>query len=294
MSAQSNTTSALRRLIEMTMKRLMHCMALLSSVLAVVAAGPAAAQALVGVGDRTVGALEVGDRVTVDGRLYDCYRLRASRHAWISISLYAPQFDGTLEVGRGGSCDFDRATASNDDGASPPHAELVLRPRSGVYSIRVSSYDVGETGDYSLKVESGSAPRTDPPDPFRNAPSLPFEQYDLVRPQALEARYQWDAMCVAANWVTRHERVVGPPVVPGQVEEETAMLNAALAESARLAGHSEEDARDAWGGWTRAAMILGHDRGIRPAPGTIPLQRACVKQLHAASRPQDDSARPTN
>lgn len=275
------------------MEGLMRRAALLSSALAVAAAGPAAAQSSIGVGDRATGALETGDRVSADGRLYDCYRLRAGGGAWLSIRLYAPQFDGTLEVGRGGSCDFDRATASNDDGASPPHAELVMRPRSGVYSIRVSSYDVGETGDYSLQVERGSAPRSDPPDPFRNASSLPFDQHDRVRPQAPEPRYQWDAMCVAANWVTRHERVSGPPVVPGQVEQETAMLNAALAESARLAGHSEEDARNAWGGWTNAAMILGHDRGIRPHPVTIPLQRACVKQLRAAGWLHSDDASST-
>lgn len=275
------------------MKKLMPRAVVLCSALAVVAAGPASAQSSINVGGRVVGVLEAGDRVTVDGRLYDCYRLRVIRNRWLSISLYAQQFDGVIEVGRGGSCDFASPTASDDD-SDAPHARVAVRPGAGVHSIRVSSYDAGETGDYSLQVHPGDAPRSDPPDPFRNAPSLPFEQYDRVRPQALEARYQWDAMCVAANWVTRHERVVGPPVVPGQVEEETAMLNAALAESARLAGHSEDDARDAWGDWTSAAMILGHDRGIRPHPGTIPLQRACVKQLRAASRSQDDGARPTN
>ncbi|HUH23676.1 MAG TPA: hypothetical protein VLZ51_06415, partial [Brevundimonas sp.] len=86
-----------------TLRRPIWCVALLGWGLMTVAAGPAVAQSSIGLGGRASGALEAGDLVTADGRFYDCYRLRANRNAWVSISLNSRRFDGFIELGEGGS-----------------------------------------------------------------------------------------------------------------------------------------------------------------------------------------------
>jgi hypothetical protein len=259
--------------------------AILCSGLFIVSASPAVAQSVIRLGESKIGSLQAGDRVSADGRFQDCYRLRANPGEWVVILLRSNRFDAQLDAGEGRSCDFVDGTVSDDDSAGYPHARLNLRPGRGDYSIRVSSYDVGEVGDYRLNVIAGAAPTADGPNPFRGGMSdlsLPVDPYDWVRPQEAPARYRWDAMCVAVNWVTRHERVAGPAAGPGQVEEETALLAAALEDSARLAGQDGGEPDDAWKGWNWEAMSFSHDGMIVPHPVTLPLQRACVKQLRAS------------
>jgi hypothetical protein len=265
--------------------------AVLCSSLFIATSSPVAAQPAIGLDEWASGALEAGDPVSADGRLHDCYRLRAPPGEWVAITLSSNQFDAWLEAGDGPSCDFIGHPESDDDGAGYPNARLNVRPGVGDYTIRVSSYDIGETGAYHLSVVRGAAPPDGGPNPFREGSadlSLPFHQYDWVRPHELTARYRWDAMCMAANWVARHERVARHVAAPGQVEEETAILSAALADSARLNGQSDGDAEEAWRAWTGAAMMLSHDRMIVPHPLTLSLQRACVKQLRAVDQPRDE------
>lgn len=245
--------------------------------------GPAAAQSL-GLREVVRGSLEAGDRVSPDGRFYDCLQLRLRRSEWVAIQLGSGEVDVRVEAGPGRSCEASGPMVSDDDGAGYPNARLVVRPGRRTHVIRVSSYGAGETGDYHLVVVPSDPPPADRPNPFRSGTaerSLPFDWYDWVRPQEVSARYRWDAMCVAVNWVAIQKRVADPATPPGQQEEETALLAAALSDSARDAGHTEEDAEEGWKAWTAVAMSFSHDRMMVPHPLTLPLQRACVKQLRA-------------
>ena len=258
-------------------------------------AGPVAAQTPVGVRESVNGALEAGDRAGADGRLYDCYRLPADPDRWLAASLMSQDFDAVLGAGQGPSCGVGEAIR-NDDSGTGPHARVHLPPREGDWFIRVSAYDAGETGDYFFRIAPVDGPPEPPaggPNPFRNGTaelSLPFHAQDWVRPRDPAMRYRWDAMCMAVNWVARHERVALPIAPREQVERETARLAAALADSARLAGHTEAETEATWRPWIGAAMSLTHDAGMAPHPLTAPLQRACVKQLAAADQAEGSSA----
>ena len=240
-------------------------------------AGPVGAQTPVGLRESVNAALEAGDPAGADGRLYDCYRLPADPDRWLAASLMSQDFDAVLGAGQGPSCGVGE-TIRNDDSGGGPHARVHLPPREGDWFIRVSAYGAGGSGG---------------PNPFRNGTaglSLPFHPEDWVRPRDPALRYRWDAMCMAVNWVARHERVALPSAPREQVERETARLAAALADSARLAGHAEAEAEATWRPWIGAAMSLTHDAGMAPHPLTAPLQRACVKQLAAEDQAEGSSA----
>lgn len=261
-------------------------------------AGPVAAQTPVGVRESVNGALEAGDPAGADDRLHDCYRLPGDPDRWLAATLMSQDFDAVLGAGPGPSCGVGEV-AANDDHGGGSNARVYLPPREGDWLIRVSTYDAGETGAYFFRIAPVDGPPEPPaggPNPFRNGTaelSLPFHAQDWVRPRDPAMRYRWDAMCMAVNWVARHERVALPMAPREQVEHETARLAAALADSARLAGHSEAEAEATWRPWIGAAMSLTHDAGMTPHPLTAPLQRACVKQL-AAEHQAEGSSAPAN
>ncbi|HEU0298661.1 MAG TPA: PPC domain-containing protein, partial [Longimicrobium sp.] len=113
------------------------------------------------------GTLARGDE-KVGSSYTDTYTYRGRAGETITVSLSSEEFDTYIEMGQvdGGECtDMD----SNDDGGEGTNSLLTIRlPDDGPYHIHVRSSGPGETGAYTLRVESGSAAPTltVPPSPI--------------------------------------------------------------------------------------------------------------------------------
>lgn len=106
-------------------------------------------------GDRHVGQLTSGDPVIEDGSHYHLFRLDATARERFVITLRSSDFDAYLSIGWADRGDFV-GLASDDDGAGGTDARLEwTAPGTGTYLLRVNSLGAGETGAYTLLVESG-------------------------------------------------------------------------------------------------------------------------------------------
>src|SRR5690606_3990717 len=95
-----------------------------------------------------------------DGSYYDGYRYEGRAGERILITLTSSDFDAYLRWGRGSGADFQSITY-DDDGAGGLDARLeVTIPETGVYEIQANSYSEGETGRYTLTVETVDAAAT--------------------------------------------------------------------------------------------------------------------------------------
>jgi hypothetical protein len=100
--------------------------------------------------ERTLqGALEAGDRRRPRGEFFDEYSVQAEVGQTVIVDLRSPEFDTFLIVeGPEG------VEAENDDWGDDTmhsHVELVAR-KTGVFSIRVSTFMADETGGYTLQI----------------------------------------------------------------------------------------------------------------------------------------------
>lgn len=100
-------------------------------------------------GDLARGDEKVGSSYT------DTYTYRGRAGETITVSLSSDEFDTYLEMGQvdGGECtDMD----ANDDGGEGTNSLLTVRlPDDGAYHVHVRSSGPGETGAYTLLVQSG-------------------------------------------------------------------------------------------------------------------------------------------
>jgi hypothetical protein len=125
----------------------------LLTVLALLAASPAAAQETIRPGQRVTGELSAADPVLADGSHYDVWRFAALPGHRYVVTLRSAAFDAFLAVGRsvGPACD---ACATDDDGAGGTDAFVEYTgARGGTYEIRANSYDEHATGPYELLLE---------------------------------------------------------------------------------------------------------------------------------------------
>ena len=97
------------------------------------------------------GTLVAGDFQFTDGEYYDVYHLEGAAGN-VTVSLASPDFDTYLMVGT-----ETGATAEDDDSGAGLNSMLAF-PAQGntTYIVVVTSFDAGETGQYTLTVDSGS------------------------------------------------------------------------------------------------------------------------------------------
>lgn len=109
-------------------------------------------------GETITGMLSSGDpQLEADGSYYHTYTYRARDNERITVTLRSEDFDTHLAVGRGEKC--EAPCVMDDDGAGGTDARLRMSLyEEGLYTIRVNTLSRGETGRYTLQVESEDAP----------------------------------------------------------------------------------------------------------------------------------------
>ncbi len=119
--------------------------------------GPGVSQGAGGAGTETVqtGTLAAGDLQLQSGEYYDEYKLEAGAGEKIVVTLTSYDFDPYLIA-----IDPSGDQTENDDYENSREISRVEVPvgnRPGIWKVRVTSYQKGETGDYTLTMESRPA-----------------------------------------------------------------------------------------------------------------------------------------
>lgn len=118
------------------------------------AATSGGAPGTVGAGQTVSGRLETSDPQLPDASYYDNYTYDGSPGERLLITLTSPDFDTFLSWGRGQGAAFE-ASLTDDDGAGNTNSQLeITLAESGRYVIQANSYAGGQTGSYTLSVES--------------------------------------------------------------------------------------------------------------------------------------------
>ncbi len=109
--------------------------------------------------DRRTGALAQGDSQLDSGEFSDRHEITLPPHASVRIQLQSREFDTYLIVRdpSGHAQDNDDVTPGNTDSALD-----VRTTAGGAYTVVVTSYRPGETGNYELLVQGGGAPAVAP------------------------------------------------------------------------------------------------------------------------------------
>lgn len=135
------------------MKRLAFSAAV--GLAALVAAGTAAAQSSISVGQTVSGTLASSDASYSDGAKFDCYVFRAPAGAY-TVDLRSEAFDAYLGVGRGRSCTGSTTMENDDWDGLDSHIEFAAD--GGDWFILAKALDEGELGAYSLSLVAGGDP----------------------------------------------------------------------------------------------------------------------------------------
>ena len=119
---------------------------------------PAAAQvAPIGPGQTVNGRLDVGDQQLTDDSYFDLYEYRGQPGEAIVVTLRSSDFDAYLQGGSASGADI-AVEDTDDDGAGGTDARMsVTIGSSGVYRIRANSFGAGQTGAYTLSLQSETA-----------------------------------------------------------------------------------------------------------------------------------------
>jgi hypothetical protein len=104
-------------------------------------------------GETLQGRLAETDQVEDDGSFSDAWTFRGSAGERFTITLQSSDFDAFLRLGRISGDEF-MVLDTDDDGGGDTNSRIVITlPEDGEYVIHAGSYDDGETGDYTLRVE---------------------------------------------------------------------------------------------------------------------------------------------
>lgn len=99
------------------------------------------------------GELAAGDQTLRSGEYADIYTFQGSPGQHVTVDLTSDVFD-TYVILRGPAEDREE----NDDTDRPGHSMVEMNlTESGDYAVIVTSYAVGETGPYTLRIEQGGA-----------------------------------------------------------------------------------------------------------------------------------------
>jgi serine/threonine protein kinase len=100
------------------------------------------------------GTLAQGDEELPTGEFYDSYTMKGSRGEKTVIDLHTTEFDPYLIVRAPSSEQFENDDHEGDESRSLLSLDLT---EDGTYTVLVTSFEVGETGNYDLEIWSGSA-----------------------------------------------------------------------------------------------------------------------------------------
>lgn len=97
------------------------------------------------------GTLASGDRELNSGEYYDVYDIEVEEGARLTVTMRSRDFDTYLIVKRPDREQEDDDDASDDREDGYRRSRVVLTaPVSGTYRILATSYEVGETGHYTV------------------------------------------------------------------------------------------------------------------------------------------------
>ena len=123
-------------------------------------AAPGIGSNVLSAGQTVAGSLDSSDPRLADESFYDIYYYDGSVGDHLLITMTSSDFDTYLSWGQGEGTSFE-ATDRDDDGGGNTNSQLeVMLGQSGRYAIRANSFTGGETGAYTLSIESlgGSTP----------------------------------------------------------------------------------------------------------------------------------------
>jgi hypothetical protein len=104
-------------------------------------------------GETLQGRLVDTDAQEDDGSFSDAWTFRGTQGERFTITLLSGDFDAFLRLGRMDGDEW-QLMQTDDDGADGTDSRItVTLPEDGEYVIRAGSYDDGQTGDYTLRVE---------------------------------------------------------------------------------------------------------------------------------------------
>jgi hypothetical protein len=106
------------------------------------------------IGDTVNGELESSDPLLPDGAHFDLYVFRGDSGRLVSITLRSQQFDAYLAGGRMDGEDFVAESSDDDSGGGTDARLTITVGASGEYAVRVSSWQSGQTGEYTLLIEN--------------------------------------------------------------------------------------------------------------------------------------------
>ena len=103
------------------------------------------------------GRLEEGDRRhDADGSFYDEYRFDAEQGWRIRVEMQSAELDPFLQIRRVGATDRAFLRQNDDAEDESTMARLSLRaPARGTYVVWANSFQAGQTGAYTLRIEAG-------------------------------------------------------------------------------------------------------------------------------------------
>lgn len=146
----------------------MHRTLRLLAVVALVplaAAVPVCAQERIAVGQTAGGELAAGDEADMGGKLRDMWQFPAREGVAYLITLRSEDFDAYLWAGPLEEDGCELCERDDDSGGEGDAQLVVVAEASGPYSIEVTTYEAGESGRYTLRVQE-----TEPPPPDPDAP----------------------------------------------------------------------------------------------------------------------------
>ena len=110
---------------------------------------------LLGTNQSIHGRLEYADPTLPDGSHYDTYTYQGRPGEDILITMTSNDFDAYLRGGRSGPGGAFEYIESDDDGAGGTNARLQTRvPEGGIYVVQANSYSGGQTGEYTISVQT--------------------------------------------------------------------------------------------------------------------------------------------
>jgi hypothetical protein len=126
-----------------------------AALLLLFTAAPSASQvAQLTPGQTVSGRLQPGDGALADDSYFDLFEYRGQPGETITLTLRSSDFDAYMQGGPASGADLE-VEHSDDDGAGGTDARITATiGSSGVYRVRANSYGGGQSGAYTLSLES--------------------------------------------------------------------------------------------------------------------------------------------
>lgn len=133
-----------------------------AALLALAAAAPLAAQTPIGFGQTVTGTLAAGDLVAGDDTYYDEYVFAARHGERATVILRSDDFDAYLSLGQRQDGDWLLLDGNDDGGGGTDSRVDAVIAGDGTFVIRANTLSAGESGRYTLSLESGAPPAPAP------------------------------------------------------------------------------------------------------------------------------------